>query len=232
MQIKIVTGYVPIPGHPRSAAEYGELGEKMYRNVQAPVKAFYTQLDRCWLYREMYNRNWNIDHYEGDNPEKNTLEYHIVQHQKAEWLLAALLQDQTPDTFIWMDYGIAHQPGVTPEVVNEFLPKVAKDDFAIPGAWDRPEVVEMQYPCWRFLGSLWIVPKQYVAPLSMAFKKTAKKIMNDTRRISWEVNTLARIEKLNKLPIRWYAGDHNETQFTHYTPFASDTDRSGEPVEA
>jgi hypothetical protein len=40
--------------------------------------------------------------------------------------------------------------------------------------------------------------------------------INVTKNVTWEVNTLARAEQTGKLPIRWYAADHNETMFTNY----------------
>lgn len=233
MKVKIITGYTPIPGHPRTAEEYGKLGEQLFRHVEAPVKAFYTRLQACWLYRDIYARNFKVKHYEGDNPEKNTLEYHIVQHQKSEWLYAGALMDETEaDTFIWMDYGIAHQPGVTPDVVNAFLKKVAKNDFAIPGAWPNTDgPVEMQNPCWRFLGSMMIVPRQHIATFDSEMKAAARRQLKNTHRLSWEVNTLSRVERLKRLPIRWYQADHNETQFTNYeAPHADGTVQPVHPI--
>ncbi len=47
----------------------------------------------------------------GDNPKKNSLEYHCVQYQKFAWLARAANEDEESDTFVWIDYGIASQPG-------------------------------------------------------------------------------------------------------------------------
>lgn len=235
MKVKVITGYTPIPDHPRSAAEYGALGENLFgRITAAPVRAFYTPLQNCWLYRDMWKKGFKAKHYEGDNPAKNTLEYHIVQHQKSEWLLGGMANDDTDaDTYVWLDYGIAHQPGVTPEVVNDFLARIAKDDFAIPGCWNdnTTKPVEMQAPNWRFCGSTLIVPRQYVREFDTRMKQTARAIIERTRRISWEVNTLARLERLKRLPIRWYKADHNETQFTNYeAPHADAALRPVHPI--
>ena len=43
MRAKLVTAYVPIADHPRSAREYGELGERL-GGVPVPKKAFYDQV--------------------------------------------------------------------------------------------------------------------------------------------------------------------------------------------
>lgn len=230
MKVKVITGYCPIPDHPRTPKEYGELGEQLFRHLNVPVKSFYTQLPACWLYRDMFKRQFKVKHFEGDNPAKNTLDYHIVQHQKSEWLLAGAMLDETEaDTFVWMDYGIAHQPGVTPAVVNDFLAKVAKDDFAIPGCWsDKSQPVEMSYINWRFCGSMLIVPRQHIHAFDSEMKRTIRRIIERTHHVTWEVNTLARLERLQTLPIRWYKADHNETQFTNYE--APDADRLVQPL--
>jgi hypothetical protein len=233
INLQVVTGYVPIANHPRTAAEYGELGDKL-RDVKAPLKAFYTQLQACWLKRYIDEQPFKVTPCEGDNPAKNSLAYHIVNHQKVMWLQEAAAESKA-DTFIWMDYGICHQPGVTADVINEFLGAVAKDDLAIPGCWDGPQILDYRdsdpipdisratdfiddnNPCWRFCGSLMIVPKQFVLPLAIATMKQASETIKRTHRVPWEVNTLARVERRYRvLPIRWYKADHNETQFTNY----------------
>ena len=57
----------------------------------------------------------------GDNPKKNSLEYHCVQHQKFAWLSRAANEDQESDTFVWIDYGIASQPGFNADDLQAFL---------------------------------------------------------------------------------------------------------------
>lgn len=215
IKLKIVTGYVPILNHPRGPEEYGRLGEQL-ATVRAPIKAFYTQIRDCWLARDLGKLPFHPTASEGDNPQKNTLDYHIVNHQKTEWLLAAAVQDPEPDTLIWMDYGIFHLPGVTADVIQNFLHKIEPGKLSIPGCWDRTADVSDLFPSWRFCGSMMIVPRKYVRRLDKEMKQTLRHHIAKTKNVWWEVNTLAALEKETLMPINWYKADHNETMFTNY----------------
>jgi hypothetical protein len=37
-----------------------------------------------------------------------------------------------------------------------------------------------------------------------------------TGRLSWDMNTMAYVELLEALPVRWYPANHDQTQFTNY----------------
>jgi hypothetical protein len=63
-----------------------------------------------------------------------------------------------------------------------------------------------------------VVPRQHVMAFDTEFKNRVKAEIKRTRHLSWEVNSLARLERLKRLPIRWYKADHNETLFTNYSP--------------
>jgi hypothetical protein len=214
--LKVVTAYVPIPNHPRTAAEYGQLGEAFFGKMPASIQPFYETVDDTWL-RQVLDKykGFRVTHSEGDNPAKNSIAYHCVNHQKFAWLLKAAMLDPKPSVFIWMDYGIGHIPGVTPEVAFDFLNEVQEDDLAIPGCWAKDQAINTDlFPCWRFCGSLMVVPRSKVAPLYKAVKREVLAHLNKTKNVTWEVNTLARVEK--DFPVRWYLADHNETMFTNY----------------
>ena len=216
-RIRVVTGFVPIEGHPRSMAEYSELGKGL-RAIRAPFKAFYNTVEDCWLYKKLQEAGaYHLTHSMGDNPAKNTLAYHIVQHQKTDWLGAASIIDPSATVFVWLDYGILHVPGVTVDVINTFLNQVKDDDFAIPGCWGPERPSDDSYPSWRFCGGLMIVPRKYLRRFSNEFQDRTMRNINLKRNVTWEVNDLARVEKYGSLPIRWYQADHNETMFTGYS---------------
>jgi len=221
-RIKVVTGYVPVPNHPRTAAEYGALGEKL-GEIPVLKHAFYERLERCWLHKFVEKQNKRLaplalTHSVGDNPAKNTMDYHIVQHQKFEWLGMAAAQDPSIDVFIWIDYGIFHVPGVTAAVILEFLAKVNDKDIAIPGCWDKHFMAPVSdaYPSWRFCGGVIVVPRLQIPALLNAVHTEVRKHTRQTKNITWEVNTLARVEQKDKVPIRWYQADHNATMFSGY----------------
>ena len=220
MTIRVVTGYVPIPGHPRTVAEYGALGEPLGL-LPFLKKAFYHRLPACWLFKETILSKKKLTHSVSDNPKKNSMAYHIVQHQKFEWLAAAALLDTNADTFVWLDYGILSVPGVTVAVIEKFLWRVVADPLndavTIPGCWPvNYSFYKDDNPNWRFCGGTLVVPRALVKPLALAMRAATLKGIENTDNVTWEINDLARVERKGKVPIRWYQADHNATMFDNY----------------
>lgn len=218
--IMVVTGYVPIVGHPRTPPEYDALAEAMFgKVVAAPVHPFFETLPETWMMKFLKSQSFTVNPSVADNPKKNTVAYHCVQHQKFGWLLKAALLHPLVKTFVWLDLGIGHVPGVTPDVVNEFLAKVQLNDFAIPGCLS-PEEASQNYnylwPSWRYCGGLMVVPGDRVHDFYKKIKTQVDKHVRGTKNVTWEVNTLFRAERFIQPPIRWYKADHNETMFTNY----------------
>jgi hypothetical protein len=215
LKSKIVTGYVPILGHPRPVSEYGKLGEALGA-VAWPKQAFYERVEDCWMYKFLKNMGGDYTHSVGDNPQKNSEYYHIVQYQKAQWLRAAMLDDVDSDVFVWIDYGFMRLKGVTAAVIEDFMRRLDAKTIAIPGCWDQYPVVTDEYPCWRFCGGVLVVPREFLMAFVGCFKAEAMRHTAETRNLSWEVNTLARLEQKTRLPIRWYKADHNSSMVENY----------------
>jgi hypothetical protein len=226
MRARLVTGYVPLADHPRSAEEYGVLGEKL-GGVPVRKAAFYQRVEETWLHRFVKHLQVIPRVSAGDNPQKNTLAYHCVNHQKTEWLLAAVEKYPEDDVYVWVDYGIFHQPGITNEVIYNFMERVQNDAIYAPGCYDKPVAVISAAPCWRFCGSVLAVPKMFVPMLHYACVRTAQQHIRSTNNVEWEINTIARVEKNERLPFHWYRADHNATQFTNL-PHTSEQAGAGE----
>jgi hypothetical protein len=228
--ITIVTAFVPIPDHPRSEEEYHRLGKKLL----GVDRAMFAQgdLEKCWLYKHLERRTSGYSYSTADNPKKNSLAYHIIQAQKTEWLLSASLVDPFTDVFVWIDYGIFHLRGVTTEIIRNFLQRAENEQaIAIPGCWEKDKFVyDDNWPCWRWCGGLMIVPRQYVSRLDTAMKNEYISWLDLTKNISWEVNTLARVEQMEvDLPFWWYKANHDYTMFTNYQ---ATEDADGEQTKA
>ena len=217
----VVTGYVRLENHTRKPETYKKLGYQLSDALgDHPLEVFYQPLRELWLTRWLESLppmqpplTWS----KGDNPDKNTLEYHCVQHQKIAWLAKACDMHSDVDTFIWMDYGIFSQPGMSAEVIRSFLSRIRKNDFAFPGCWPFAKDFSDQTPCWRFLGSLLIVPRAEMRRLSECFTAMTRLHIRLMKNVPWEVNTLARIEPyLDKSNFRWYEADHNASQMANY----------------
>ena len=225
-KVKVVTGFCPIPDHPRSLDMYGDLGEKLKSvlGVRAS-QAFHFNIHDLWLTQFLERQapmQPPLTWAKADNPAKNTLEYHCVQHQKVEWLALASTMDQEADTFVWVDFGIMHLPDMNGDYLTSFLDRIVKNDFAIPGCWTkddpRIELAGDEYPNWRFCGGVWIVPRADIVNLVKAFKAATRMFIRLKKKVTFEVNMLAYVEQANIPNLRWYQADHNPTMFTGYEP--------------
>lgn len=211
---------MPIADHTRTASEYAKLGEKLRGCLEDfNTSAYYDTLPALWMtpfIERLAGQGHTIQHSQGDNPRKNSMEYHAVQHNKFEWLERAAEEDSESDTFVWLDYGCMRLPGFDKNTLTESLSRIKKGDLAMPGCWDKREVVDHS-PCWRFCGTMFIVPRQDVIPLNTAFKAITRLYVRALRSVTWEVNDLARMELAHVGPnIRWYEADHNARMLTGY----------------
>lgn len=220
-KIRVVTAYVEIPNHPRSPVEYGKLSKQLVSALGdfQPMVFAKDTIRNLWMtpfIERQVRKGHHIRAAQGDNPAKNSMEYHAVQHNKFEWLERALMADPEADTFVWIDIGAMALPGFDGGTLTEFLRRIRKGDLAMPGCWEKKEVTDT-YPCWRFCGTLAIIPRQDVLMFNKVFKAITRLYVLAFKTVSWEVNDLARME-LEKVgpPIRWYPADHNALMLTRY----------------
>lgn len=217
-KILVVSGYIPLIDHPRSAAEYGALGEKL-GELKPRKQVFYQKVEDTWMYQMIASMPVSPAWATADNPDKNSLGYHFVQFQKFHWLYEASRLHPWADTLVWVDYGLAHIPGWSSAGMNAMFDRIRKNDFAIPGCWARPPwdgQIDDRSPCWRFCGGLIVIPKRYAQPLKNLVQAFEMVRIATTGLVTFEVNALARVEQLQKLPLRWYAADHNNKMWDHY----------------
>lgn len=216
--ITAVTAFVPISGHPRSEAEYRALGHRLLA-VKHRVLSADGDLEHCWLDTYLRRNDLDVTHSVADNPQKNSLAYHIIQAQKTEWLEVASFVDPLSDVFVWIDYGIFHVPGVTAAIIDSFLERADSEQaIAIPGCWQKDQhPYDDEWPYWRFCGGVMVVPRRLIEPFNHAMKREYIRWLAETGNISWEVNTLARLEQQDpEFPVWWYQADHDQTMFTNY----------------
>jgi len=215
--ITAVTAFVPIPGHPRPEAEYHALGSRLLgMHCEIPLLFAEGDLMHCWLFDRLQQQP-EFTHSVSDNPAKNSVAYHIVQAQKSTWLAAAATVDTLADVFCWIDYGIFHVPGVTEQVIIEFLQRAENERLiTIPGCWGSDYTYDDDHPCWRFCGGVMLVPREYIQTFDNAMRQEYHSWLNKTNNLSWEVNTLARVEQKYPDMIWHYQADHNQQIFTNY----------------
>lgn len=219
-EVMLVSGFVPLPGREHAYAEWGERLEAL------PIrkKVFFGTVERCWLYNWLRWQPAFVEPAPGDNPQKNTREYHIVQHQKLEWMAIAAQQNPDVDVFVWVDYGIFHVPGINEDNLRAFLKRVATEtQVTLPGCRTpdiNPDgggvIIDDNWPCWRFCGGIIICPHDLVIPFRTAFNGMTELRLAHTRRLTWEVNTLAHLEVSKLIPMKWYYADHNQQMVENY----------------
>lgn len=215
MNVCIVSGYVPIPNHPRGPEEYGALGEKLGA-VPRHKKAFYMKPQDTWVMKMIRQNKWVPTHSEGDNPAKNSLLYHAVNHEKTAWIAQAAEERPEADVLVWIDYGIFRLPGVTSEAICDFIDRVDDKHLYIPGCWDASPETPDAFPSWRFCGSILACPRNYAILLDLNVRRVFRDHLWSTRNVDWEVNTWARVEASHRLPIHWYKADHDVSLFTNF----------------
>lgn len=214
-KVCVVTGYVHVATNPRTEEEYRRLGSRLREAVgdKATFHQFECKVEDCWLWGPSQGARPAI----ATNPAKDTLEYHVVQHQKTLWLQQATELHPECNVFVWIDYGIFHQQGHSEEHVQAFL-ELAKQEtgIAVPGCWDRNLDHDDEKVNWRFCGSVVVAHRSQVRALHQAVELIAKTRLLINKFVTWEVNDWARAEPM--LPIRWYRAGHDQTMFTGYNP--------------
>lgn len=221
-KVRVVSGYVPLKNQPRPHEEYVKLGlrfSEMGAKLEQPIMAWHGDLPDCWLATYLVDtmKQDQIKCAVADNPAKNTVAYHCVQHQKFEWLQLSSAADTDSDVFVWIDYGIFSVPGVTEEAILKMVDRARHEtSISIPGCWDKPGDPGDDTPNWRFCGGLIVCPKRYLFEMDVAVKAETLRHLKETNKLTWEVNTLARVELKNELPIWWYGADHDGSMFANY----------------
>jgi hypothetical protein len=145
----------------RSHDEYRHLGERLVgaaTDAGHEVRQYGGSVDSCWHWHLSVGAELPIG-----NPCKDTRAFHAVQHQKTAWVVEAA-NETNADIMVWMDYGLLHVPGITPDMIPEFLERAAASAWRRSG--DRrgtSPIGEMSgggvrvacSPCrgrWRFVG--------------------------------------------------------------------------------
>ena len=208
----LVTGYVRLELPNRSHHEYDRLGQGLVGAAVAgghDVKLFGGTVEDCWHWHLSAGAELPVG-----NPDKDTREFHAVQHQKTAWVVEAAKHTDA-DILVWMDYGLLHVQGVTADMVPAFLERAAasasRDRIGMASIWGPPRHI----PDWRNVG-WWCAGGVFTVPRSMAFawhdaivdRATALRAEGV---VTWEVNTWATAWARRNSVDRPRLGDHNET---------------------
>lgn len=147
------------------------------------------------------------------NPQKNTLDYMIIQNSKTEFISKALSLTED-NVLFWLDSGVAHIMK-SPEETLKKLYQVNRLErgLVIPGCW--PSNDNLDNINWRFCGGFFKGEREILEDFYKQSKVAVDRILP---KATWEVNVWAWMEKNMQFPFRWYLADHNDTffNFEHY----------------
>jgi len=227
----LVTGYVRLNSKHRSHDRYLELGRRLI-GLGLPTVAFYdgaahelmpmsstltmaASLQSCWLFEQGFTAG-----PPGGRPDKDTVSYCIVQHQKSAWLAEAAAL--TGDTVVWVDFGIFHlKAAITDRMVRRFFDAVEAaqpDRITLPGIWPmhgRP-LINWSSPAWYVAGGVVVVPPDLADWFHETTVKYATLQLEQSRMATWEVNTWSAVYRDHPDKFDVYQADHDATLFTGF----------------
>lgn len=231
MSATIVTGYVRLDSPWRSHESYVELGRRLL-GLGLPTVAFYdgapsdlradpdvhvlpASLPACWFYEASRGAT-----SPAANPEKDTTDYHVVQHQKTGWL-AEVAAWPGADLLVWIDWGILHIEAIRERHIVEFMERVEsapRDRVTLPSIWCLwpRSVINWHRPCWFLAGGVAVVPARLARWWHDRCVEQATAHVRSTGETTWEVNTWAAVARCHMDRFNLYQADHDETLFTGY----------------
>jgi hypothetical protein len=226
----LVTGYVRLNSGHRAHSRYVALGRRLL-DMCLPTMAFYdgdpapldpppeteirgASLDSCWLYKASRKAK-----PPPGRPDKDTVDYCVVQHEKSSWLADAA--HMTGDHVIWIDFGIFHLADVNERHVQQLLAQVEQsppDRITLPGIWPlagRP-MIDFTSPAWYVAGGVVVMPPELAEWFHETAMSYATLQLEQSRRTTWEVNTWSAMYRDHPEKFRVYQADHDATLFTGY----------------
>ncbi len=205
MKTKLVTAFVPLhrPDYyeksGRSVAKYHGFGERML-SLGVPIRAYVDYpLEECWMYQYLQGLDRQPPFDNTGDPDKITMDYITVCHQKQTFLRMAQAEDPDYDVYVWIDYVTLQIPGITEEHILQLVSDVNDETIALPGC--EPKGTPGM---WRFCGTIICCPGKYVIPFDDAVRAKIKQNVAEGRQVRLDFYTWAQMEFDGVLPIRQY----------------------------
>jgi hypothetical protein len=227
MKALCVTGFVdnPFPARHLSQDACRDLGGRLKAALGDRLLAFdqANRLETCWAYELLANNPGLLPSCSNPPADRfatpaDMVRSNIVLLERYRWMAAAAAADPDLEVVAWVEYTVLKQRGVTPEVLAGFadaLERTPCDAVTLPGCRDKGPIDDSEAH-WRFVGSCWVCPARLAGQVYRAVRDVVTLRTEMTGRLSWDMNSMAYVELLDVLPIRWYRGNHDETQFTRY----------------
>jgi hypothetical protein len=227
MRALAITGFVKDPFKARHLTQDAcrDLGDRLKAALPGRIHAFdygWT-LDSCWAY-PLLQANPDLAPSCASPPADrfatpgDMVRSNIVLMQRYHWMALAAKLYPDVDVFAWIEYTVLKQSGVTESVLVSFVDELERqpcDAVTLPGCWPKSPINDAEAH-WRFVGSCWVCPRDLAQRVYQAVRDVVEMRTRITGQLSWDMNSMAYVELLDILPIRWYPANHDETQFTNY----------------
>ena len=228
MKAMCVSGFVPnaFPARHLTGDQCRAYGDRLWAALGDHLVAFDGwPFDDCWaadLLDEIPGLMPSCASPPADRfaqPQHMTLS-NVVLLQRYNWMWQASVMHPDVDVFAWVEWTCLKQRGVTEDVLRRFVELLHAGpcrEVTLPGCWPKG-VIDDSEAHWRFVGSCWVCPRELTLNVAATVKTVASLRARLTGKLSWDMNTMAYVELLDCLPIRWYRANHDETQFLEYRP--------------
>ena len=149
---------------------------------------------------------------------KDTPEYILLMNAKTEFLKIAIeLNLFQSSHYAWIDFNIFHVFQEREEYAAELLVGLSKRSMfpiflTVPGCWDKEYVFDeylINDVCWRFCGGFFIGSLDQVLEFHSFYVKYFETFLREKKKLVWEVNFWAYVEKHYGLCAIWYPADHD-----------------------
>lgn len=233
LKVKAVTAFVPLGVQNLTAGEYKALGDQLVEAVghdnivvfnDFPFEActFFGRADTPHIdprdYPDRYARKLDMSRSS------------VVQHNRTSWAMIASQQQPDVDVWVWLDYGVMKQGAFTGRPVQaasirDFMAAVAHgstDDVPYPGIWEERQVAD-QDANWRFCGSTHIWPKRHLEAIHRTYLTEVELFLQRTGCLPYDMTIWAAVERTGCAPFRQYRANHDNTQFSNFTPLTGRT---------
>jgi hypothetical protein len=163
------------------------------------------------------------------NPKKDTALFHLIQIAKTEFIKKAIQNDtnqndtnQNNDIYAWIDFGISKIFNNDKEFeqsimnISQILDKIKPNTIKIPGCWQlNPADINNDFTRvnWYFCGGFFIGYKNTLLEFEKQIKKELKFILDNEKKLTFEVNIWFRLWRKGFIGFDWYYGDHNKSMF-------------------
>lgn len=230
MNVRLFNGFVKnaFPAKHQTGVQMTDWASQLQAAVPDLVRFEKTSIEQCWAYdmvtriNTLANPVWSADYPNSPADRyaspQDALLSQILLCQRFEWLADAAEYDKTTEVWAWVEPTIFKQRGITQEVVLQFLEDLYRypvDAISLPGVLPKMPVVD-RINHWRFAGSAWVCPAKYAKVVSETMKDLITMRTRLTHRLCWDNSSWSYLELLNVLPLRWYPGNHDETQLSGY----------------